>query len=71
MSESQRPASNKLILMRHAKSDWNDARLTDKARPLNERGRTACSRDGTMVGIAGVLSSFGPVQYRGANVSNT
>jgi phosphohistidine phosphatase len=41
MSESQRPGPNKLILMRHAKSDWNDARLSDKARPLNERGRAA------------------------------
>ena len=28
-----------LLLMRHAKSDWNDAGLTDKERPLNERGR--------------------------------
>ena len=28
-----------LLLMRHAKSDWNDAGLTDKERPLNARGR--------------------------------
>ena len=29
----------KLGLFRHAKSDWNDARLRDFDRPLNERGR--------------------------------
>jgi phosphohistidine phosphatase len=30
-----------LLLMRHAKSDWNNGSLTDKARPLNQRGRAA------------------------------
>lgn len=30
-----------LILMRHAKSDWGDPRLPDRARPLNARGRKA------------------------------
>lgn len=28
-----------LILVRHAKSDWGDASLTDHDRPLNARGR--------------------------------
>jgi phosphohistidine phosphatase len=28
-----------LLLMRHAKSDWNDATLSDFERPLNPRGR--------------------------------
>lgn len=28
-----------LILVRHAKSDWADADLTDHDRPLNDRGR--------------------------------
>ncbi len=28
-----------LLLMRHAKSDWNDSSLADKDRPLNARGR--------------------------------
>lgn len=28
-----------LILVRHAKSDWGDAGVTDHDRPLNERGR--------------------------------
>lgn len=30
-----------LILIRHAKSDWDDPRLTDHQRPLNPRGRAA------------------------------
>ncbi len=28
-----------LYILRHAKSDWNDAALSDFERPLNERGR--------------------------------
>lgn len=31
----------RLILMRHAKSDWNHPRLSDHDRPLNKRGRRA------------------------------
>ena len=31
----------KLILMRHAKSDWDDPSLDDHDRPLNERGKRA------------------------------
>lgn len=30
-----------LYLLRHAKSDWSDGALSDHARPLNARGRTA------------------------------
>jgi phosphohistidine phosphatase len=30
-----------LFLLRHAKSDWSDGTLSDHARPLNARGRTA------------------------------
>lgn len=29
-----------LLLVRHAKSDWNDSSLADFDRPLNERGKT-------------------------------
>ena len=29
-----------LLLIRHAKSDWNDASLSDFDRPLNNRGKT-------------------------------
>ncbi len=28
-----------LLIMRHAKSDWNNTRLDDHARPLNKRGK--------------------------------
>ena len=31
--------SKTLYLVRHAKSSWSDARLTDEERPLNKRGR--------------------------------
>lgn len=33
----------RLVLMRHAKSSWNDAALPDHERPLNMRGRLAAS----------------------------
>lgn len=32
----------RLILTRHAKSDWNNLNLTDHERPLNPRGRAGC-----------------------------
>lgn len=31
----------RLILIRHAKSSWDDPKMTDHDRPLNERGKTA------------------------------
>lgn len=37
-----------LLLLRHAKSSWDNPRLTDFDRPLNPRGR----RDGPRIGIA-------------------
>jgi len=36
----------KFILVRHAKSSWNDATLSDHERPLNQRGR----RDAPIMG---------------------
>ncbi len=33
-----------VCLMRHAKSDWNDAALSDHDRPLNQRGRRDAPR---------------------------
>lgn len=35
-----------LLLLRHAKSSWRDASLSDHDRPLNRRGRTAAIRMG-------------------------
>ncbi|GAA3212543.1 SixA phosphatase family protein [Microbacterium terregens] len=34
----------RLVLVRHAKSDWGDARLDDHDRPLNDRGRRDAPR---------------------------
>jgi len=36
----------RLILLRHAKSDWSDEGQDDHARPLNARGRAAAGRIG-------------------------
>ena len=33
----------KLLLLRHAKSSWNDPQLKDIDRPLNGRGKRACA----------------------------
>jgi phosphohistidine phosphatase len=35
-----------LFLIRHAKSSWNDARLSDPQRPLSQRGRRDARRSG-------------------------
>jgi phosphohistidine phosphatase len=36
--------TRQLILMRHAKSSWDNPAVSDHARPLNARGRTAAPR---------------------------
>ncbi|HEX8195170.1 MAG TPA: histidine phosphatase family protein [Pyrinomonadaceae bacterium] len=38
-----------LYVLRHAKSDWNDASLTDFERPLNERGVHAARKMGAFM----------------------
>lgn len=38
--------SPRLLLIRHAKSSWDDASLSDRERPLAKRGRTAAERMG-------------------------
>ncbi|WP_265571621.1 SixA phosphatase family protein [Sphingomicrobium nitratireducens] len=45
-----------LLLLRHAKSDWSHAGLPDFDRPLNERGREAAPRVGTL------LATLDPVE---------
>lgn len=42
-----------LILIRHAKSDWNDAGLEDHDRPLNPRGRRSAPRIGAWLAARG------------------
>ena len=38
-----------LLIMRHAKSSWDQARLTDHERPLNTRGQRAAPRMGILL----------------------
>lgn len=42
-----------LLLLRHAKSSWDDPKLPDHARPLNSRGRRAAEA------VRGVLDELG------------
>jgi len=44
-----------LLLMRHAKSSWNNARLSDYERPLNERGRHDAPRMGELLRREGLI----------------
>jgi phosphohistidine phosphatase len=43
-----------LSLLRHAKSSWADARLTDVERPLNDRGEKAAPRMGAFMARNGL-----------------
>lgn len=38
-----------LLILRHAKSSWNNPRLADHDRPLNERGRADAPRMGVLL----------------------
>ncbi len=44
----------KLILMRHAKSDWNHPNLPDSQRPLNPRGKQDALRMGALLQREGI-----------------
>lgn len=45
-----------LLLMRHAKSSWDNADLTDHQRPLNDRGRRAA----TLIGRTLTARGYAP-----------
>ena len=45
----------RLILTRHAKSDWDDPALSDHERPLQGRGRTAAAELGQWLASRGYL----------------
>lgn len=45
----------RLILMRHAKSDWSGGALTDFDRPLNKRGRESAAALGDWLRREGLL----------------
>ena len=50
---SVRPALRQLLLLRHAKSSWDDPSLSDHSRPLNARGRAAAgAMRQAMLGLA-------------------
>lgn len=51
MSQTSAPAPRRLILMRHAKSDWT-AGQPDRERPLNRRGRLAAALMGAFLAEA-------------------
>lgn len=42
-------SKKQLILLRHAKSSWEDDQLVDHDRPLNDRGRKAAKRIGRLL----------------------
>jgi len=44
-----------LLILRHAKSDHTDHRLSDHDRPLNARGRTAAPRIGRLLRDEGAI----------------
>jgi phosphohistidine phosphatase len=46
--------AHRLLLLRHAKSDWGDAALPDHDRPLAARGRKAAGRLGSHLKAAGL-----------------
>ncbi|MEO8494953.1 MAG: histidine phosphatase family protein [Planctomycetota bacterium] len=43
-----------LLLLRHAKSSWNDPGMTDHDRPLNERGKQDAPRIGQLLSDQGL-----------------
>jgi phosphohistidine phosphatase len=47
--------SKKLLIIRHAKSDWGNAKITDFNRPINERGKTNAHVMGKCLYVKGVL----------------
>ena len=44
-----------LLVLRHAKSSWNDPALDDHERPLNKRGRRDAPRMGELVRECGLI----------------
>jgi len=47
--------SHRLLILRHAKSDWNASFASDVDRPLSERGVEAAGRIGRFVAAEGVV----------------
>lgn len=47
-----------LLLLRHAKSSWDDARLADHDRPLNKRGQEDAPRMGRFLAQQGLIPDY-------------
>ncbi len=47
-----------LLLLRHAKSDWDDPALEDRDRPLNRRGQRLAALMGDYIGGAGLVPDY-------------
>jgi phosphohistidine phosphatase len=47
-----------LTIVRHAKSSWDDSSLSDRERPLNERGRLDAPMMGRRIAAAGIRPSL-------------
>ena len=47
-----------LLVMRHAKSSWQEAALPDEQRPLNKRGRANAPRMGRLLRETGLAPQF-------------
>ncbi len=50
------PRLRQLLLLRHAKSSWDDVRLSDHRRPLNPAGRAAAATMGAAMRDLGLLA---------------
>jgi phosphohistidine phosphatase len=49
------PTMKRLLILRHAKSDWNTGASTDRARPLNRRGTDAAITMGRVLAKVGEI----------------
>jgi phosphohistidine phosphatase len=54
----QTMARYELLILRHAKSDWNDETLTDFERPLSKRGKKDAPRIGSWLYREGLLPNL-------------
>jgi len=52
------PSNRTILIMRHAKSSWDDSSLRDFERPLNERGRRDAPAIGKTLVKHGVIPDF-------------
>ena len=53
MSDPASRPTRRLLLLRHAKSDWDESGLADHERPLSRRGRRAAAKIGTYMAGTG------------------